>query len=340
MAEVTTAKSMPRKTLEHGLPFLALLVLFSGTAGVLCIADRTPVHLGSRFPGVRMQDEFMLYQNGVIQKTLPGPYVYRVLVPYTVNVVQSAIPGMSAMTIDLILKFSVLLLCQFVFYKFLSLFFGGKESVAGVLWWDLLVGYSLAYVQGPSVLESIDLVNALVFMLACLAIYHNQILSLTLLLAVGTLNRESTLLLLSPILIDDFRRRRSLVRTLVSASAVAIPYLGIRLPAGSFQDWWTWEEIPRNIPFLSAELTGKALVATVHVLLLIGPLLFLALHRFREQPTFLKIVASSAPLIIMTNYLFGAVIESRVWLPLYVVLIPLALGTLARIFERPTSNAQ
>jgi hypothetical protein len=101
--------------------------------------------------------------------------------------------------------------------------------------------------------------------------------------------------------------------------------------------WFTFEGLERNIPFLSKEYTATALVGNLHVIFLLGPLLLAGLYRFNEHPRFLRVAASIAPLFILVHYAVGTIVEARLWMPLFVVLIPLALRNIdALVFVKDT----
>jgi hypothetical protein len=313
---------------------LVLFILFAGIAVMICIIDRAPMHLQSHFPEVRIQEEFQEYLDGVVDRTLPGPYVYRIFVPHLIFSLHQSLPFVSALMWDFGLKILILIFCQLIFLNYLRSFFSGMAALAGVLWFDILIGVSLFHIQGPSVIETTDLMNVLIFSLALHAIYRGRFILLCAVLFWGTFNRETTWIL-SPILFfREWFGPRSWRRLLVAVTAVALPYFGLRwLIASPTTIWFLTQDIRLNIPFLSPQHTWGALVANLHLLFLLGPLIVLGIYRFREHPIFLQIAFSIAPLFIIIHYIVGSIRETRLWMPLYLLLIPLALDNLIKLLR-------
>src|SRR5512143_361703 len=147
----------------------ALVLVFCAVAMLTAIADRAPMHLEKRFPSATLRSDVTSYFEGVVQRTSPGPYVYRVLVPYGIAAVHSVMPALSPVDIDLGFKIVALVLCQFFFYVYLRLYFPPVLSLAGVLLLDVLVAFALSAIQGPSIIETSDIVNVCFYGLALAA---------------------------------------------------------------------------------------------------------------------------------------------------------------------------
>ncbi len=301
---------------------------------MISIIDRAPMHLQSRFPQVQIQREFQEYLDGVVKQTLPGPYVYRIFVPYLIFILHKSLPLINMLTWDFGLKILILTFCQLAFFNYLRSFFSGMAALAGVLWFDILVGVSLFHIQGPSAIETADLMNVLIFSLALQTIYRDHFISLCVVLFCGTLNRETTWILLPIIFLHDWFGPRSWRRLPVAIAAVALPYFGLRwLIDFPTPIWFLTQDIRHNIPFLSPPHTWGALVANLHLIFLLGPLIVLGAYRFREHPVFLQIASSIAPLFIIIHYIVGSIRETRLWMPLYLLLIPLVLANLIKLLQ-------
>ncbi len=317
---------------------------------MLSIIDRAPMHLQSRFPEVQIQKEFHEYLGGVVDRTLPGPYVYRIFVPYLIFILHKGLPLINTLMWDLGLKILILTFCQLVFFNYLRSFFSGMVALAGVLWFDILIGVSLFHIQGPSVIETADLLNALVFGLALQAIYRNRFILLCVVLFCGTFNRETTWILLPILFLQEWFGGRSWRRFLIAVAAVALPYFGLHwLIASSTPIWFLTQDIRLNVPFLAPQHTWGALVANLHLFFLLGPLIVLGVYRFREHPVFLQIACSIVPLFIIIHYIVGSIRETRLWMPLYLLLIPVAIDNLIKLLldddnvniqRSPTSTGQ
>jgi hypothetical protein len=179
----------------------------------------------------------------------------------------------------------------------------------------------------------------LIFSLALHAIYRDRFILLCAVLFLGTFNRETTWILLPILFLREWFGPRAWRRLVVAIVAVALPYFGLRwLIASPAPIWFLTQDIRLNIPFISPQHTWGALVANLHLLFLLGPLIVLGIYRFREHPVFLQIAASIAPLFIIIHYVVGSIRETRLWMPLYLVLIPLALDNLIKLLQDGSSK--
>lgn len=311
----------PRKQIAFSLAFLWL-----GLAVVIALADRAPLHLQTLYPQAEIGSSFYDYIEGVVERTLPGPFVYRLLVPYAYTFTRHF--GFDLLLVDFAVKVGLLWLCQLVFFRYLRRFVPGLAAVAGVFLLDVLVAYSLSYISGPSAVETMDLVNLLVFVLALEWIHAGRLPALCAVLAVGTLNRETVWVLVFIFALRDWLEGHGLRRVMWPGLAVAVPYFGVRLLVPSDAVWFGTKDLVYNIPFLRAETTWQAVLANTHVFFLLAPLIGLAAIRFREHPRFLQIAAAMTPVFILVHYVFGSIIERRLWMPLYVLLIPLVVRRL------------
>ena len=148
-------------------------------------------------------------------------------------------------------------------------------------------------------------------------------------LAIGTLNRESTFLLLPLLIVEAWKHPLRSVWISGGIASVLVPYVALRMTVESPRPvWWTIDALAENIPFISPDTTLSALAANLRLVFLLGPFLVPAFLRFERHELFLRHTASIIPLYVVVHYLFGKIVEIRLWVPLLVVLIPLALSGL------------
>lgn len=326
---------------EERNQFLILLLIFSAFAVLIAITDRVPIHLEEKNPSLTLTSNNLLYLEGVRNGTLSGPYAYRVLIPFTISEIHRLLPSVSIINIDYGLKIMFLIAAQFSFYFYLRIFFQPIISVAGVLMMDIVVAFTLSPIIGPSITETTDILNLTVYALAFIAIYKNSFVILIGLLCIGTFNRETTLLVLPLIFFNDYILKRKIHRSIIATIAVAIPYLGLRtIIRPTTVQWFTFDGLVRNIPFLSHDNTIKAIAANFHVGILLFPLLFLSFLRFDKQPEFLRRSMIITPFFIAVHYTFGTIIETRLWMPLFIIMIPLTMNTLIHYFGKISDYQQ
>ncbi|NUN68219.1 MAG: hypothetical protein HUU02_00740 [Bacteroidetes bacterium] len=316
-----------------------LLLLFVSISFLLVIIDRSPVHLEKRAPAVAITEQSLAFYEGTLSGSLGGPYAYRVLVPYGISVFHALLPFAPVLVIDGIIKFFLLILCQWGLYRYLCLFFPRSAALFGVLYADILISFTLSSIAGPSITETADILNMVFFIAAFYALHQRSLPLLLITLFVATWNRETILAILPMIIIDDIRRKERPIRSIAAMVVVLSAYVVIRLIIPASQGaWFTFTGLVKNIPFLSPEHTMNALMGNIHVALLLLPLIVLSLVGFRRKPVFLQNAMAIVPLFIVAHYLVGVIIETRLWMPLFIILIPLSLITILESLERPSSN--
>lgn len=317
--------------------FIFPLILAAGIAVLLSLNDRDPIH--HRESSERLEHNFYEYLGGVANHTYLIPYVYRILIPTSITFIHHVAPSVDGLTIDFIFKVILLWLCQITFFYYQRFFFKPAESFLGVVLLDVLLGFSLVQMQGPTLIETTDILNLLVFVLAFIMIYLKHFKSFCIILILGTLNRETTLFLPLAFLVVNGINRKSFYQTFIALLAVAIPYFALHLLIHPpIANWVMFDAINQNIPLIDKTKIFGVLMANIHLLVLLGPLTLVALYKFPNHPVFLKSVSFIAPPFVVLHYIVGAIMEARLWMPMYIILIPLAVDTLVKLFQEETSN--
>ena len=309
---------------------LVVALAFLSISVTLCLADRSPIHPNT----IAAESGFTLTLESVVNQKVDGPFVYRALVPYLEwTLLQTT--SFPVLTIDFFLKALALTACQWVFWSYLMVWFSRTESLLGVFLLSVFIMAGLSIGAGPWPSETTDILNIFFFALSLHLLLAGRFSWLLLALAVGTLNRETTWLMLPLVAAETRSRSRSVLWFLGATAAVAVPYVLLRLTIESPNPvWWTTDSLAKNIPFLSAASTADAVISNLRMVLLLGPFLLVGAFRFRENPGFLKLTAWIIPPYIVVHYLFGRTTEIRLWVPLLLVLIPLALSGLRRIWDQ------
>jgi len=191
----------------------------------------------------------------------------------------------------------------------------------------------MAYFKGPSIIESIDILNFLMMTIALTAIYTGEFRSLILIMIIGLLNKETPLILLPVMFIYEWLQHKRLNHffwiLLISAITFLIPRVFISSWDGS--KWLDLEELSNNLSFFSGAQSSEIIMGTIRFGILIIPFVVIGLYKFNEHPLFLKIAASVIPLLIMIHYVVGKVEQWRLWMPLFPLLIPLAVNNLVKL---------
>jgi hypothetical protein len=301
-------------------------ILFAGIAGLACLADRALLDLESISPSLGISQKFVYYWQGVVFRFFPGPFVYRILVPYLYSALNNT-THLSLLTIDLYVKVLLLIACQYALLDYLTRFFEGLPALLGVFIFDSLLGYLFSYVKGPSITETIDILNFLIITLGLTAIHGKNFLYLCILLFIGLLNRETPLILLPIAFLYEWLENGKLRHSYTTLIVSIISFLGTRI---LIQSWAgsTWF----NINELQANLESG--VANARLLLLLGPFILLSVYKFGEHPRYLKITASAAPILILIHFIVADIIEARLWFPIFPLLLPLVVNNLVKLRSR------
>jgi len=315
-----------------------LFMLFTGIAVLACLADRAPLDLESIYPDLGISQKFVYYWQGVVYRFFPGPYVYRVLIPYTYWALNNA-THLSLLAIDLFVKILLLIACQYSLYRYLSGFFERTTALLGVFIFDSLLGYLLSFIKGPSMIETIDLMNFLVITLGLIWIYEKKFLSLSIILFIGLLNRETPLILIPVAFLYEWIGNKNIRGSSFVFFISVLTFVGIRIFLSSWagSTWFNIDELKRNLPFLFGMASREGVIANLRLAILAGPFILLGLYKFGEHPRFLKIAACGAPILILIHYFVGAIIEARLWIPLFPFLIPLVVNNLAKLSGKPVN---
>jgi hypothetical protein len=313
--------------------FVALL--FICIAALLMIADRAPLHLDRRNPSPPVISDFYRHYDSVLDGSIGSPYAYRLLVPWITAFAHRLFPSVTEIDIDAVLKVLILFCVQITFFWTQRRFYAPWIALAGVFWMDVLIGYSLAYVLGPASGETTDLLNLLVFVLALDLMLDGKTAALALLFVVGMLNRETPLLLLPLIYaLDRSARRRAARSVIVTLASVAV-YVGLRLAVQTTGGkWFTMQGLGSNIPGYEPGMGGRALQSALHVLVLLVPLFGLAVAGFNRKQILFRGSIVLAGILVIVHFVVATVIESRLWMPVFALLIPPSLLTLQGIFNR------
>lgn len=317
--------------------FFYPFILAAGIAVLLSLSDRDPIHYKESHE--RLEHNFYTYLDGVTNHTYSGPYVYRTLIPTSVSLIHLVLPFVDAISIDFCLKLILLTLCQVAFFSYQRFFFKPTESFFGVAILDVLLGFSLVQTEGPTLIETADILNLLVFLLAFIFIYQGHFKSFCFILILGTLNRETTFFLPPAFLVVNGITQKSLKLTFVAFLAVAIPYCALHLLIHPpISDWMTFDAITHNLPFFDKSNFAQIVTANVHLAILLGPLFLIAFYKFSSHPAFLKSIFLIAPFFVLLHYVVGIIMEARLWMPVYVIVIPLAIDTLVKLFQEESND--
>jgi hypothetical protein len=323
---------------ERNLNRVFLYLLFFCITALLCIADRNPIHYIQQYG---KQAGFYFMYEGVLDQSIGIPYVFRILIPYTIDGIHSILPAVAPHHIALALEAILLFACQLFLFRYLSLFVKAVYALLGVILMDVLLGYALNHIPGISVIEVGDLFNLLVFILTLMALQRNQLWLALVVLLVGMLNRETPLILLPAIIYHLWETKAQKQWVTGMVVVTVIPYLALRQFTTSENGLpFLFDKLQFNVPFINMDHFNLVVKSNLQFGFLVFPLLLLGLWKYKSLPPILKYAALTSIPFIILHYFVGTIIESRLWIPLFALLIPAVVYNLQSILANLENTAK
>ncbi|MCK4798086.1 MAG: hypothetical protein KAT05_11935 [Spirochaetes bacterium] len=272
----------------------------------------------------------------ILNKTAPSPYRYRILVPYTIELVIKFLTCFISYTYAFLLSyflfnfitFSLMLITIFLF---LNYFFTTEQSFIGTLITcsTMPIVFRNHYFQPWSFLEVVF------FTLSLILIYKNNILLLFFLMIIGTLNRETTLfipfiyLFVNINLINIIKIKKINLKNnskyfiyffLLIITWIFI-YFSLRYLQGftehihTIKDIWIKNTTKKHLT--RAIINNSLFLGIIWIYIILG---------FKKAPNFIKNTSFILPIYFLLILIYGIWYEVRLLMPLYPIFISLGLS--------------
>jgi hypothetical protein len=255
----------------------------------------------------------------VVANTEPAPAKYRVLAPYLNHYIGS-VTGASAMNVWYATRLLWILLAFLAMHAYLRTWFAPEAALAGVA----LTAATLPLTFTNSWAHPDHMPELALFGLGALAIAQRRDGLFGIALAAAAFNRETSVFLVLLYAAAEPLTRARLVRVALFGLEWLAIYGGLRLARGvQHYDYW---QAPRNLADLGMPLPAEFYdpyyrAYAYFFIVLFGPMLYLAI-RARDAPRFVRRALLVAPVVIVVAFLFSNIIESRIFTPLYALLLP------------------
>lgn len=266
------------------------------------------------------------YSPAVVANTEPPPGKYRVLAPFLLDGL-TRVTGLSPRDAWVLFRWLGILAALLVTHWYLTTWFPHELAVTG----NLLLAALLPLTFTNSWGHPDHFVELILFTLGCATIARQQWAATACVIAVALTNRETAaflgLLFFSAFEID----RRHLIRTTVLAGLTLAVLAGLRWWRGwQFYDPW---QLGRNLEFLQLlpdNYDPYYRAFAWFFVILIVPGVALVLSTWHRQPRLTRAGAVVVvPVLVVVSMLFTSVIETRVFTPVFPLLLP---GVLFGIF--------
>ena len=272
------------------------------------------------------------YIPAVVAGTENAPGRYRVLAPMLIDGLART-TGASLETTWYVTRLLFIFVAYAIFHAYLRTWFSPSAAVAGVS----AVAASLPLTFTNSWPHPDSIPELALFTLGALAIARGRDGLFAITLAFAALNRETSAFLVLLYLVAEPISRPRLLRVAVFAIEWFAIYAGLRVLRGlEHYDYWqaarNWAELgllpPNYDPYYRAY--------AYFVVVLFGPMIYLAL-KTRNAPAFPRRALLVVPCFILVAFIFSSIIESRIFTPLYPLVVP---ATMFFFFPHPEPSGK
>ncbi len=271
---------------------------------------------------------------GVLTHTADVPERFHVLVPFAVEAAirpaATLMPHEKAVgRVYAVYYFAALWGLLFALFTYLTLWFSGEEAMIGTLVVADTIRVALrqgeyigqAPIPSAAVFAPHSILEPTLIAVALMFIVRRRRAWLAVLVAVAALNSEAALLIPLIFLAGAGVTKRTVAAAAGYTALALAAMLAVRLWSGG-----TWV----STPFAETWRMNVAQLPTVaiNVMLFLGGVWLLALFGFPRAPAFLRRVAIGVPVCIAAVAVWGFWWDVRLLMPLYPMVVPLALGAM------------
>jgi hypothetical protein len=274
------------------------------------------------------------YIPGVVTGTESAPGVYRVLAPFTIDGIARA-TGASLLAVWYVTRLVFFYTALCVMHVYLRTWFPPGEAFAGVAF--TAATFPLTFTNSwphPDHVPELAL-----FTLGAWAIARRRDASFAVALALAAFNRETSVFLVllyfvaGPLTISRFARTG-----LFGMEWFAI-YAGLRWARGLHHyEYWQFSRNVADLGLLPAPFDPYYRAYAYFGIALFGPLIYLAVCS-QAAPSFARRALLVVPIFVAVCFTFSNIIESRIFTPLYPLVLPAVLSALyaSRRVDTPAS---
>ncbi len=295
--------SIPAQTTGLRGETFALIMLYVGLG------------IASAFVWTRIADlrSFPTWHAEMINATAPAPNQYRPLTPWIAELIRLLLRTSYIPLPYFIVRAAFTALSLFFFDRYLRTWFRPGAAAAGALALAAILPFTYF-----KVIQESDTFNLLIFILALRAIALERDRLLIPLILIGTVNRETTLMIPAIYFLARWKTEplgRLIVRSLLLVGCWIIVYGSIRMAYGARPYYCEVFTLRRNL---------RTWFPTLHLVVLYGALWVIAFVGAKRGPTMLRRALRLLPPYIVLHYFVAIVTEVRLFLPFAPIVIPLA----------------
>ncbi len=289
-----------------------------------CLLLYVTLAVATGFADLRMRTHtdhvVKVYIPAVVSGTENAPGKYRVFAPMLIDGLARA-TGASLETTWYVTRLLGIFLAYAIFHVYLRTWFSPPAALAGVS--TVAASLPLTFTNSWPHPDSIP--ELALFTLGAMAIARGRDLLFAVTLACAALNRETSVFLVLLYLVAEPLSRPRLLRATVFGAEWFAIYAGLRVLRGlQHYDYWqaarNWAELELLAPNYDPYYRAYA----YFVVVLFGPMIYMAL-KAKDAPRFVRRALLVVPCFIAVAFVFSSIIESRIFTPLYPVVVPAAM---------------
>jgi hypothetical protein len=268
---------------------------------------------------------YEVYTPAVLEGNYGAPADYRVLAPFADEALRR-LTGWTRATTWHVSRLAWILAAYLAFHVYLRTWYTPPYALLGTA----LVAATLPLTFTNSWAHPDHIPELALFTLGCLAIARRQEALVAVSLTLAVLNRETGLFLILLYLVSTPWSRTHLIRSALVGSLGTAIFVSLRLVRG-FESYDYWQ-LARNVEFLKLippprDPYYRSLA--YFWLVVFAPLMALAFYRARSKPAFQRRALFVVPCFVLVAITISSIIETRIFTPLYPLILPAAVGTLA-----------
>jgi hypothetical protein len=270
------------------------------------------------------------------------PYQWRMLGSYVVFLGERA-TGLPAHQVDLVVKTLCLITSTVVLFLF-SRWYTSESGAYCVIGFYLLLTIAGFIGEQYRIYFTNDYVMVACWFGAVYLIRAERYLPAALLTFVGAWAKETMLLVLILLAFEAIRSRRARLALVVTVIAFAVPQIVLRtIYPAPFVKWAWWDMVFANVPFLQRSMYEFSLTIknNVKVALFYNVFWIWAARRVLTiEDRFAKHLGATAVAYLLLAYPVIYIRELRHFLPLAIVVLPLAVNAIEQRSTAPGSPAR
>ena len=308
------------------------LFLLIGCCSVLAVyCTYVSIHASDVETGLVYAKESLSEYRDALNGTRAFPYQWRLLGVYLVYFGERA-TGLSPNAVDVVIKTVLMCASSITLFLFVRLTSSDLVALCSVVLYQLLT--VVGFTDGYLIYYTNDYLMVAAWFGAVYALKLQHYAAALVLTFIGSWAKETMLLV--PILVGlmVWRRRAPFWALVLAVAAFAVPTAALRwIYQAPLQKWAWWQMLFVNVPFLQA--TRAELMMTlknnVKVALFFNVMWIVAARAaWRSRDRFEQELAVTSVIYLLLAYPVIYIRELRHFLPLAIVVLPLALGELER----------